>query len=46
MTLTLECPWCDGHVALLDEDEALACDACGVVAHLATAPRVELALAA
>ena len=35
MTLTLECPWCDGPVALRDEDEALACDACGVVAHLA-----------
>jgi hypothetical protein len=36
MTLTLDCPWCDGHVALGDEDEVLACDACGVVAHLAT----------
>ena len=35
MTLTLECPWCDGHVALRDEDEVLVCDACGVVAHLA-----------
>ena len=38
MTLTLECPWCDGHVALHDEDDVLACDACGVVAHLASRP--------
>ena len=46
MTLTLECPWCDGHVALRDEDEALACDACGVVAHLAVDLAEDLAEAA
>jgi len=46
MPLTLECPWCDGHVALDDEDDALACDGCGVVAHLATEPLIDLADAA
>lgn len=46
MTLTLECPWCDGHVGLHDKDEFLACDACGVVAHLAADRLVDLAEAA
>ena len=46
MTVTLECPWCDGHVALQDEDDALACDACGVITLLAADPREELAAAA
>ena len=46
MTSTLECPWCDGHVALRDEDEILTCDACGVVAHLTADPLVDLAVAA
>ena len=35
MTTTIECPWCDGPVALHDEDDVLACDDCGVAAHLA-----------
>ena len=46
MTLTLDCPWCDGHVALHDGEDVLACDACGVVAHLATDAPTELAEAA
>jgi len=46
MTVTLECPWCDGDVALQDEADALACLACGVVAMLAADPREELAAAA
>jgi len=46
MTLTVECPWCDGHVALQDEDDALACAACGVVVQLAADPLEELAAAA
>jgi hypothetical protein len=46
MTVTLECPWCDGHVALEDEDAVLACDACSVVAHLAVDRLEDLAEAA
>lgn len=46
MTLTLECPWCDGRVALSDVDEILVCDACGVVAHLAADQVMDLAEAA
>ena len=46
MTVTLECPWCDGDVALAAEDGILACDACGVVAHLAPDQLAELAEAA
>jgi len=46
MTLTIECPWCDGHVALDDEDDAVACVACGVVVPFAADPREELAAAA
>jgi hypothetical protein len=36
MTITLECPWCDAHVALQEADESVACDACGIVADIAT----------
>ena len=36
MTITLDCPWCDGHVALQDAEESVACDACGIVADIAT----------
>lgn len=46
MTLTMDCPWCDGHVALRDEDDALACLACGVLADLAADRPAELAAAA
>ncbi len=43
---TIECPWCDGPVALPDESAAMACDACGVVELLAADPRPVLAAAA
>ena len=46
MALTIDCPWCNAPVALLDEDLALACDACGVMADLAMDERVSLAEAA
>lgn len=46
MTITLECPWCDGHVALDDEADLVSCDACGVVSHLATEGSSVLAAAA
>ena len=46
MTLTLDCPWCDGHVALDDSDESLACDACGIVAAIAPDDAPTLAAAA
>ena len=35
MTFTVDCPWCSGPVALGDDDQAIACDACGVTANLA-----------
>jgi primosomal protein N' len=46
MTITLECPWCDGPVALHDEDEAMTCEGCGIVATLAPEPLEVLAAAA
>jgi len=46
MTLTLDCPWCDGHVALDDSDESLACDTCGIVAAIAPDDAPTLAAAA
>ncbi len=46
MTMTLDCPWCDGPVALLETDETLACDACGIVADVASDDRPSLAAAA
>lgn len=46
MTISLECPWCDGHVALDDEADLVTCDACGVVAHLAADEPAVLAAAA
>ena len=46
MTLTVDCPWCSAPVALRDEDVALACDACGVVADLALDEPARLAEAA
>ena len=35
MTFTVDCPWCSEPVALCDDDQAIACDACGVAADLA-----------
>jgi hypothetical protein len=46
MTMSLECPWCDGRVALDDEADLVSCDACGVVAQLAADGPVVLAAAA
>jgi primosomal protein N' len=46
MTITLECPWCDGRVALDDEANLVTCDACGVVSHLSTEEPAVLAAAA
>jgi hypothetical protein len=46
MTVTTDCPWCGAPVALRDEDIAITCDACGVVADLAVAESARLAEAA
>jgi hypothetical protein len=46
MTITIDCPWCDGPVALGDEDEVVACDVCGIVAAIASDEPATLALAA
>ena len=46
MTITLECPWCDGPVALQDETDLVDCDACGILAHLVLDEPVRLAAAA
>lgn len=46
MTIAIECPWCDGHVALDDEADLVTCEACGVVSHLAGEEPTVLAAAA
>jgi len=46
MTVSVDCPWCSGPVALGLDDRAIACDACGVVADLAADEEFVLADAA
>jgi hypothetical protein len=36
--VTLECPWCDGPMALEAEAKDVACEACGVRVELAPDP--------
>ena len=37
--VTLECPWCDGPMALEADAHDVACEACGVRVELAPDPR-------
>jgi primosomal protein N' len=46
MTLTVDCPWCDVPVGVHDDDDVIACEACGVVADLAPDAPMPLADAA
>jgi hypothetical protein len=46
VTVKTDCPWCSAPVALCDDDIAITCDACGVVADLAMAESARLADAA
>jgi hypothetical protein len=42
----LDCPWCEGSLALDDDIGAVTCETCGVRAELAPDPLVEQDLAA
>ena len=46
MTFTVDCPWCSRPVALGDDDQTIACDACGVASDLAADEEFVLADAA
>jgi hypothetical protein len=37
--ITLDCPWCDGPMALEAESDDVACDGCSVRVELAPDPR-------
>jgi primosomal protein N' len=41
--LDLDCPWCEGSMAVDDDRSQVECDACGVRVELAADPVVERA---
>jgi primosomal protein N' len=43
MTATMDCPWCSEPTTLNDDEDHVACEACGVSADLAPASLAQLA---